>query len=418
VFDVYCASTRLIKVMPFTEINGVKLDGISLIKTATEGGEILANIENIFILIHALTFYLFQYPTIDDWTNISNGNDTFVPTDIGRYYMPLKNGDETRTFYFFQNGSSPLRFITCNSQEFQATIFRTPLLTTDFNGDFFRYNPNATGKAKDIKMFAVLIEKTYMSIAKDNLTKNVTTLEFSDIYDVRDLMFRINCGTNKQEAGNEPYSYVQKVKQSSTEQHDETKTDTYDDEGNPTGTEVVKEDTSIENFSFVQVITFEFYFPAYNDPTSACCETFANADTMSFYFTFTNNKGDSFILEPCEAPKILLRTYDENGKPVENNEDYVPPRRHDNIHDIDMDDKVVQLKVRWTQEMGIIADYDWSYGARCEVTAKKTDGFTYRLNEFTIKAEENIPYDPETKTSKEGEKWAAGEKKELTITIK
>jgi hypothetical protein len=156
-------------------------------------------------------------------------------------------------------------------------------------------------------------------------------------------------------------------------------------------------------------MTFEFYFPEYNDPTSACCEAFANADTMSFYFTFTNNKGDSFILEPCEAPKVLLRKYNENGEEIPNTEDYVPPKNHIS----QMDDKAVQLKVRWTQEMGIIADKNWQYCASCEVSAKKSDGFTYRLNKLTIYADELGGYNPEDKTSD----WGDGEKKPLTMRI-
>jgi hypothetical protein len=411
-FNVYCASPRLIKVMPFTDINGVKLDGISLIKTATKQGEILANIDNIFELIHALTFYLFQYPTIDDWTNLGNGNDTFVPTDIGRYYMPLKNGDETRTFYFLQNGSSPWRFITCDSQEFQATVFRCPLLTSDIDNPW-EYNSNTTGKAKDIKMFAVLIEKTYMSTKKDNLTKNITTIELSDIYDVRDLLFRINTGTTKgtTEVEAVPYTYIQKVKESSTHTHEESKTDTFDpDTGEKTGTEVTNEDSTSENFMHIQVITFEFYFPEFNDPISACCESFANADTMSFYFTFTNNKGDSFILEPCEPPYILMRKYDTEGNEIPNDSEYLPLHHEDT----GMDDKVVQLKVRWTQEMGIIADSNWSNSALCEVAAKKSDGFTYRLNQFIINAEiSREEYNPDDKTST----WTEGKKNQIKMWI-
>lgn len=417
-FNIYCASPRLIRVMPFMDINGVKLDGISAIKTATQNGEVFANIDNIFVLIHnTLTFYLYEFPSMDNWTNLSNGNDTFVPIDINRAYMSLKNGAETRTFYFCYGGTT--RFVTCDSQEFQATVFRSPLLGTSYD-DMWQQNRRTAESAAGVKMFAVLLEKTYMSRTDDNLTRNITTLEFSDIYDVRDILFRINNEeidlNKKPEATSKYYTYIDKVKISSIERHETTQTDTYDEEtGQKTGTEVTTDDEEIKNYTHVQVITFDFYFPDFNDPQKECCDAFANANTMSFYFTFTNNIGDTFTID-AEEPKVLIRKFDEDGEKI-NLEDYVPYEGESDKKD--KKDKAVLLQVRWTQEMGIILDTNWKSNTVCQVFARKSDGFTYRLNKFRINVDwvsEDIDYNQDTRTSDDS-KWPDG-KRQVKLKIK
>ena len=65
--------------------------------------------------------------------------------------------------------------------------------------------------------------------------------------------------------------------------------------------------------------------------------------------------------------------------------------------------------------MGIIADNNWGNSALCEVAAKKSDGFTYRLNQFTIKAEiSSEEYNPDDKTSSS---WTEGKKNQIKMWI-
>ena len=189
---------------------------------------------------------------------------------------------------------------------------------------------------------------------------------------------------------------------SSTHKETNTTDTSYDDQGQETGSEEVRESSDEENFTHVQVMTFDMFFPGLNDPMKGACEAFANTDMMSFYFTFTTSNGDAYVLEPFET-KVLLQKYNEEVcdwyDEDEDELDYLPSGNTKN-------DKIVLLKVRWTQEMGVIADKQWNGGVICEFAAKTREGFTYKIQQFYLKFNgifdeggNPVNYDPDSKTS-------------------
>lgn len=277
--------------------------------------------------------------------------------------MPLKGGDNTRNAYYFIDGTDPRTYLTSDSTMFQSIVFRSP----EFD-------------LTQIKMFAVCIERTYMYKEDDKLTKGLQVFEFSDIYDIRHIFLRVNDGTYN--GGNDPYTYIQKVKSSShTRREEETTTD--DETGESTTTETETTDT---NFTHVQVITFDMYFPDEKDPLNMACEAFSNVNMMAFQFKFTNKSGDIYPIDPFET-KGIMKEYDENGQAKQPLPGEEPPSKG----------KIVRMKVRWSQEMGVLADSNWKNNTKVEITARKNDGFVYRLSEFKLCFEgQDGGYNPET----------------------
>ena len=366
-YYVYAAFPKVITVMPFKKgKNGEDWDGISYIKTMTSDGEVCATGDLAEEVIDSVTFYEFRHISDDDWTNLSNSDDTFVPTGVWRDVMTLKSGEETRSYYYYLENTNPKTFLTSDSTTFQSIMFRSPS---------FSFVKNK------VKMFAVCVERTYICKEDDFLTKGLKVFEFSDIYDVRDIFVRINTSSFTNEGKTDYYTYIQKIKSSShtrTEEKKEKDEDGKDKE--------VTETTTDENFTHVQVITFDMYFPDEKNPLNMACEAFSNTNMMSFQFKFTNKAGDIYPIEPFEVKGIMIQ-YDKDGKVKKPAPGEEPPSKG----------KIVRVKVRWLQDMGVLADENWGSATNVEITARKNDGFVYKLSSFHLCGiKQDGGYDPKT----------------------
>jgi hypothetical protein len=61
---------------------------------------------------------------------------------------------------------------------------------------------------------------------------------------------------------------------------------------------------------------------------------------------------------------------------------------------------VVHMEVRWTQDMGVMADYKWQTNTVCTIIAKTKSNFTYKLSgiRFNWSGQEG-GYNPKDRTS-------------------
>jgi hypothetical protein len=306
-FEVFTAVPKLIKVLPYK--NGY--DGISYIKTVTPNGEVAA-MGGVLNAMDEVTMYVFEKLSNAGLSALL-GFDTMVPNGVWYEEMQLRDGSWTES-WFYKNDDT---FLSDDSSDFQSIKY----FLNDFN-DF-----------DTCKMFAICVERQYMSLNKENLTKSIRTFEFSDIYDARPLYIQVK---TDEDANDPKWTYVEKrtIRQKSQQ----------------------GEESESEIAVFVQVITFELYFPQVTNPENGCCEAFGDTKTMSYTLSMKNQKNDIYQLPAIETS-------------VETSEN----------------DTKIRLKFRWSQDMGSLGDEEiWSDGTECSLAAKTGSNFIYRLNWFKL----------------------------------
>ena len=360
-FNVYNAVPKLIQVMPF--VNNL-WDGISYIKTVTPNGEIIAD-GNIIDAIDNVTLHTFSHLS-NAFINLffgSGSSDTFVPNGVWIEDMQLPDGSWTDS-EFYKNDDE---FLTSDSSDGMSISYYLE------NLDIYR---------RKTQMFSLCIERQYVNKSGDNLKRNIRTFEFGEIYDVRNILMRVDTGS----------TYVEKKQIANTDIEitelelndvelgvtgDTLCGDTVD--GQATGDIEFDKDGGDsgsgtgENFIHIQSLGFEIGLPYKENPSDRTCEVFGNATMMSYTLKLKNGRDQMFTLSPVEA----VTNDDGSGGGS------------------------VVLKFRWSQDMGIMADSEWQGATSCLLTGKTGSGFIYKLSWFTLKWSDSSQsgYDPGTKTS-------------------
>lgn len=356
-FDVYTALPKVIKVLPYR--NGSTIDGISHIKTVTPNGEISAG-GSIYNAISEVELWVFEDLCNEMWDLINDNDfDTIVPegVDIGTYDFP--DGSESISRFYLRK--DPLRYVTTDSADFQSISFYL-----DSSKD--RRFDVAT---RNTYMFSLLIERLYASKNEDNLTRRLTTFEFSEIYDVRPLYIKLDSAAS---TGN---TYVEIRKIEVVEEEEQNTDENNENTDNGDNGETTNDEPVEVTYVTSQIMSFEVNFPYNADPAQRGCEAFGNTTMMSYTLSVTNANEEAFKLGPFKA-EIVSDT--STGTKV-------------------------RLGFRWQQDMGLMQDSQWRNKTRCSLTAKSGSNFIYKISDFNLKFKSQMPIgtNPETKYYTEAE---------------
>jgi hypothetical protein len=389
-FKVYTAVPRVIKVLDYQDsIKYQKLDGISYIKTIARNldDQIAAVGDDIFKIMddpNTVLIYKFGQSTDRLWMRFNidmilpNGVRVEKSTEDNR----LMHHDGTKDYdnFFWKQDSGDfdernLPYLTSDSNDFLNIIFTKEIPFVYENGY----------QRDDIKIFTIFLHREYIWQEDDKLKRQLTVIEHGDLYDVRHLLIRINL--DKKAADKPPMTYVEKLKLSPGEINAEA----YNLTGNTTTDVPVSGGTDSpgklndgggpvsgdsQTYVYIQVITFDFKFHPKKPPVDRECEAFADYDMMRYIFRFKNSKGDTYDIDKVEVTST-------------------PPQSG-----IDEDTEVVILhfKMRWTQDMGILADSEWQNHTKVTIFAKNQENFTYKIMEFNLDFKcQDGGYDPQTK---------------------
>ena len=368
-FDVYTKVPKLIKVLPYIKpSNDNGIDGIGYIKTVNprtefgkwgDGKSLDAAIEDVELLT-------FDHPTWTIFSILDSDLDQTVVLPEGVKIVDNYENKE-KGFYgadkllgkFFKEDDELGEYILSDDDVFTNIVFQKENLNI-----------------RETKAFTILVDREYVYQDSDNLKRHIRSIETTDIYDCRDLFLGTLIAFPE---NGELASYVTATSAATEVYPPEVITGvTPDSEDIPTGdpsdpssTEVVtgitssSGETSGNTKICTQVITFQFKFDT-NSGTSIQdrqCEAFADYKMMSYTFKF-KIKYDYYELVPFDITQY-----------IQGNDTYI------------------RYSIRWTEDMGIFADYGGSID--CEIYAKTKSNFSYRITNFKINyvSQDHLPKD-------------------------
>ena len=328
-FDVYTMSPEIIEVLGNKVKSSVEdniMDGISYYKRTPKTESLDARINNI---------HLYTYNTPMFRLVFGNYGDIILPEGV----------DYDDASHYFKKDDE---LLPSDDNDFANIIFHT---------DFF----NTSNKIvlDGTKMFTILVKRLYVSNEDDKLVKKIMTYETSSLYDLRDVLLRVGQNTDIEDTYVEVRTSNVDVSTIQVPNGGEV-----DPETGEISLETEPVTPSGDSKIYTQVITF--YMACKNgqndnddnnsDPYSATNMSVADYGVNGYIFKFTNNNGDVYELTPESISANNIS---------------------DNI-------RIIEFKVRWTQDMGILADREWSAGATVSVFIKTPSSFIYKLNEFKL----------------------------------
>jgi hypothetical protein len=347
-FSVYAALPKIIKVLPFR--NGSSYDGITHIKTVTPNGEISAG-GSVYNAIEEVELWKFEDLHTNPVVAYVGWADTIVPNSdihIEPFQNPPNDGDtRTKSWFYFNGSGGTRRYLTMDSTEYQGISYYLRKLRT---------------AERNVYMFAIMIEKLYVSKSEDGLTRRMSSFEFSELFDVRPIYLKLDSASN---AG-ETYVEVRKIEIEQEEEQQENGGDGGNTNDDPAPTTEVQ-------YANSQIMTFEFLFPGNDNPADRACEAIANTGKMSYSLKVRNANEESFNLTPFE----ITNDVSESSSDIK-----------------------IKLKFRWQQSMGLMKDEQWRGRTRCTLSAKSGSNFIYQIPEFNLKfnGQMNIPENPDPET--------------------
>lgn len=355
-FSSYTKTPRLIRVLDEDIYDSYDIDGIGLIKTSNTEREFDNNFGDGYTLGNAIEKLTLEKYEIYRRTLFSPIKvNVILPSGIG-----LKKDFKTKcgknisapndNFFIDKNNNNT--WLESSDSRFSEITFNTSNIS------------NRELREKNVKAVAVLIDREYWCNDNDYLTKHIRTIEFSDVYDARDILIKILTKDNDENL----YSYVtKKTINSSTNSVEvpgiDVNTDT-DSDGNttvtttPTTSTVETEDNTI---LFQQTLTFEMYVSTSKSqkPYNKQCAAFDDYDMMGFTFRFSDGK------EVYDVTQVVAERID--------NEDHY----------------LLRFTVKWNSDMGILVD--WRNPCKCTIFAKTASNFVYKLDKFTIHLKSQQP---------------------------
>ena len=364
-FYIYTYYPRLIRVLPYIEVNGQKTDGITYYKTASKSGELFGTDDLKTRIDDNITFYHYNSRRVDVWF-IHEGN----------VYMP-----EGVDFYEYDS-----RVISCLGGDNWGETFKKDgeILASD-SGDFSNilFSNEKDGiplSEKNVTVFTVLVIRDYFSQQQDHLTKHIRTFETSSLFDSRKVSIGVSQDREETFVQMSTIGFDGHVDVPTVGSNVTINTD---DQGQATGGSVSvgseNQDVSGGGQTHIQTVTFLMRFPKVDDPQQMYNQAFADYSLMGYTFKFTDNNGSNYYL-PATVSAVTSNTL-----------------------------TVLHLTVRFSEDMGILADKVWDFGggkgAKVILLAKAPSGFTYKLNEFRLQAvihqaaKDGEEYDRENKKS-------------------
>ena len=402
-FNVYTQGPKILRVLPY--IDGI--DGISFYKTITNNG----NEDGPYAGSGTIndTLYHRNYGIIVDYFHrVGERNNNFgllfLSTNDTLTSEPIEyNGDYVNNFGehvpgFFLKYRDSDEYVESNALELNNVIFSKTIALNS-----------------DTRVFTIVIEREFESTNNDNLKKHISTVETSDLYDARPLLFTIDkdntyiemipvgvdSTTSTESSTNVLADTAVTAKTTGTVEVTtvDVTPGTEEGEGDTVSTGTTAEtitaststtsrtDTEADTTSIsttessgqshVQTMGFKFRFDLAAAPADAQCEAFADYKNMSYTFIFKNAKGDSYSLYP----------YDINPIEAESNDSTL----------------VLGMKVKWSQGMGIMPDNEWYTNTNITILGKTKENFVYKIPDMKFKfnsfADSGINYDPGRKSS-------------------
>lgn len=360
-FNVYNHFPKIIRVLPY--IDG--LDGISYYKTVTSNGkedeglspEIYKSKGTLESKLRNDNLVLYEFHKIGDtasrriaFFSLTADTITSEAVEYNDWYVDNTGRERGGSFIAKEGTGDNPQILKSNENEWNNITF---VRTIDLG--------------EDTKVFAVLLERNFESSSKDNLTKQIDTVETSDLYDARPLLMQLDAEN----------TYVQMgVMGVNTEINNDTSTNVDDGEENPDADTQVISTAESTGQVHMQTFGFKFKFNLNADPVDAQCEAFSDIDTMSYTFIFTNARNESFSLYPYDI------------RPIEG-------ESNDSV-------SVVGMKIKWSQDMGIAADEVWYSNINLTILGKTRDGFVYKIPNLKFLFSgfaDGATYDPSSKTS-------------------
>ena len=321
-FDVYTSLPVLLKVLPLvTDENGEEKDGISMYKSFVPSDSV-SDVDK-YLYDEGLLISVSQ--NIFD-TKTFNLFDAKCPEGIKvATGFTTKSGKKIDNWRFFKNNSSN-EWVTSNDTDF----LDINMSKNDINIDY-------------VDAFAVLVNRELWSTDDDMLTKRVRMIELSNIIDTRPINLSV--------ANDQCYIILESMTES----------------GQTSGETSGETSGSSEDNVYMQVVTFQIMFD--NVDGVKLNQSFTNYETMSFSMKFRNS--------------FLIFGVDMNSYYIDNVQ--VTPITETN-EDGEEVTKGLYLSVVWTQDMGLLPEKRWNgnYVCYCSIFAKTSNGFTYRIGDFTI----------------------------------
>jgi hypothetical protein len=359
-FDVYTRLPKLIRVLPYT----ADIDGITYFKTTTPNGEIKAE-KNLDDAINTVTFYEFS----GEFSILSlffGDHDVVLPEGL-EYREELRDNYDNEIWGRFLYNTSDESYVTSDSDDFAKVVYMKSLDDEVF---------------KSVKAFSVLVDRVYINNTDNKLISKIRTIETSEFIDVRNILLKFDSGT-----ADNPSSYVELRNletEVEVEEEEPVTNDTTDEgsEGNntPTNDDEPSEETEEgtgESKVYTQTVSFQMCIKLSGDPsTDITNQVFVDFSNMSFSFMFRKDNGseDEYFVDCSDVRILNEETYKQDGKIL------------------------LQLKMKWSQEMGIMNDETNRSGRwRCYMLAKTSSGFSYRIGEFLVQAPTQVlPTDTNT----------------------
>lgn len=366
-FDIYTRTPRLIKVLPYLDINDVDIqtDGISFIKRANPDAEFggYSDGHSLDQAVDRLNFYEFKTPIYNLW--FINGGDISLPQGVTTGGMTTKMGRGIPGIYFHKDGKP----LNSNDNDFGNITFVK---------DYISLAPPIR-----IYTFTILVEREFWHKDDDGLTRHLRVLEFPELYDTRHLLVRSRSVGDDGEL----LSYVEYKKIDTVTPVNEPDPESsggeselkYDEEGNIIGVdttvdvETKERDAEGQGKMYTQVLTFEMLFYKNLPPPEMQNYAFADTNRMGYIFEFIDSYGNKYFVEDGVEVFVI-----DNGDSV-----------------------IIRFIVKWDQNMGILKDPKWtndgSEPVKMAIYAKTPTNFTYKVFDgdtyflITLASQDDLP---------------------------
>ena len=253
-------------------------------------------------------------------------------------------GGSSPIFSYFKSGDD---YITSNDTEFSNIIFdkHKSFNSNDING---------------AKVFTIMYKRSYVDNTGSYLNRYLTTYEFGDMYDARDIALRpVNgsCGSDGCTG-----SYV--IRSTSAV----NTSGSVSGSGGQSTSVTTQGDTS----AYTQVLEFEIDTRGTNN-----CQIFNQGNSIGY----------SMTVSPIQMSGIWGALGQNVARTVDNSEVEV---KFSETGDFAVE--YVKVRFTWPQDMGYLGDSTWPQ-AYCSIFAKTSSGFVYRIGDFKLTGRTNVSGD-------------------------
>lgn len=234
----------------------------------------------------------------------------------------LEGGNSPIFFYFKRDNE----YVTSDDPEFSNIIFD-------------KHKSFSPGDINGAKVFTIVYKRCYLDNSGSYLNRYLTTYEFGDMYDARDIVLTPVNG-----------------------------------QGDGSGSYVIRSTSNVgvsggNTSAYTQVLEFEI-----NTNNSDYCQIFNQGNSIGY----------SMVASTVPMSGIWGALGQNAARTIDNSEVEV------DLSDGD-DFAVEKVKVRftWPQDMGYLGDSTWPQ-AYCSIFAKTSSGFVYRIGDFKLTGRTNI----------------------------